>query len=138
MSDTPKKNDVFQNIDDCKEYVFNGTEWVERRSDTPTPRTDAAIGNAQDKSWMDGSLCRQLERELAAVTKERDALKAELGTLGSACDKIRRNARVDLREAAAHIKRLEESGEELFDGWRSDRCNKEKYLARWIQAKEAR
>jgi hypothetical protein len=46
-------------------------------SDTPTPRTDAAIGNAQDKSWMDGSLCRQLERELAAVTKELAEVQGE-------------------------------------------------------------
>jgi hypothetical protein len=37
---------------------------------------------------MDGSLCRQLERELAAATKERD-------------------------EALARIKRLEEAGDAL-------------------------
>jgi len=34
-----------------------------------TPRTDAAIGNSQDRSWMDGTLCRQLERELNAANE---------------------------------------------------------------------
>jgi hypothetical protein len=63
-----------------------------------TPRTDAAIGNAQDKSWMDGTLCRQLERELAAVTKERDNMAFRVNLAESA-----------LATAQARIKRLEEA-----------------------------
>jgi hypothetical protein len=34
-----------------------------------TPRTDAAIGDSQDRSWMDGTLCRQLERELDSANE---------------------------------------------------------------------
>lgn len=44
-------------------------------TDTPTPRTDAAWN---DPTTSMGTLARQLERELLAVTKERDEAKAEL------------------------------------------------------------
>jgi predicted nucleic acid-binding Zn-ribbon protein len=40
-----------------------------------TPRTDAAIGNSQDRSWMDGTLCRQLERELNAANERTKRLE---------------------------------------------------------------
>jgi len=40
-----------------------------------TPRTDAAIWNSQDRSWMDGTLCRQLERELNAANERINRLE---------------------------------------------------------------
>lgn len=36
------------------------------------------------------------------------------------------------------IKRLEEAGNELYDGWRSQRNNMDKYLEAWNKAKEAK
>jgi hypothetical protein len=61
-----------------------------------TPRTDAAIWNSQDRSWMDGTLCRQLERELNAANERikrleeaGDALKSSgyFGGFGDAVNK---------------------------------------------------
>jgi hypothetical protein len=43
-----------------------------------TPRTDAASGNSQDRSWMDGTLCRQLERELNAANERIKRLEEAL------------------------------------------------------------
>ena len=45
-----------------------------------TPRTDAAIGNSQDRSWMDGTLCRQLERELNAANERIKRLEEAVET----------------------------------------------------------
>ena len=36
------------------------------------------------------------------------------------------------------IKRLEEAGNEMYDGWRGERNNKDKYLLAWLKAKEAK
>ncbi len=60
-----------------------------------TPRTDAAMWNSQDNSWMDGTLCRTLERELTAAN-QRCAEKA-----GEAA-----GLRIQLTEARAEIERL--------------------------------
>ena len=46
-----------------------------------TPRTDAAIGNSQDRSWMDGTLCRQLERELNEANERIKQLEEQNYTL---------------------------------------------------------
>jgi hypothetical protein len=108
MSDTPKKGAVFQNIDDCKEYVFNGTEWVERMSDTPTPtpRTDAAAakthGMPEGGPWLyvTSNFARQLERELAAVTKELAVSNADKNLFKASCDL----ANVLLNESVAREK----------------------------------
>ena len=43
----------------------------------------------------------------------------------------------ELNAANQRIKRLEEAGNELYDGWRSQRNNMDKYLEAWNQAKEA-
>jgi hypothetical protein len=43
-----------------------------------TPRTDAAIWNSQDRSWMDGTLCRQIERELNEANERIKRLEGEL------------------------------------------------------------
>jgi hypothetical protein len=63
-----------------------------------TPRTDKAIWNNRDTSWMDGTLCRQLERELNEANKI-----------------IRQQQLMDERMLAMeeHIKRLEKAGDIL-------------------------
>lgn len=43
-----------------------------------TPRTDEAIWNRLDRSWMDGTLCRQLERELNAASERIKRLEEAL------------------------------------------------------------
>lgn len=87
MSDTPKKNDVFQDTDDGKEYVFDGAKWVERGSDTPL--THAAVKAADgyyqplyaDAKGKNKSVhavfAAHLEQRLAAVTKELADTQAE-------------------------------------------------------------
>jgi len=46
-----------------------------------TPRTDAAIGNSQDRSWMDGTLCAQLERELNTTNERIKRLEEALESI---------------------------------------------------------
>ena len=43
-----------------------------------------------------------------------------------------------IRELQERIKRLEEAGNELHDGWRGNRNNMDKYLKAWRKAKEAK
>jgi hypothetical protein len=103
-------------------------------SDTPTPRTDAAEEQSirayekeREAGWpsfpCDGyDFARELERELAAVTKERDI---EIERAWHYRDKW--------QDALARIKRLEEAGDAMAE-----------YIAsgpdvqKWTQAKEAR
>ncbi len=88
-----------------------------------TPRTDEAIGNSQDRSWMDGTLCRQLERELNAANERIRFLIAERDTARRQADqtyKLRKEFAELLgtddveqgvavvREMKERIKRLEE------------------------------
>jgi hypothetical protein len=83
-----------------------------------TPRTDAAIGNSQDRSWMDGTLCRQLERELDSA----NSIIRQQQLLDEA------NLRLQER-----IKRLEEGGDEAIYPF--------EYAARvriWTEAKEVK
>ena len=89
---------------------------------TPTPRTDAAwaktfqddedqcrAGNAATDMRDE---CATLERELAALTAERDQLRAELALGQQNCD----DAYDDLRaERAAAIARAESAEREAFD-----------------------
>jgi hypothetical protein len=52
-----------------------------------TPRTDAAVGDSQDRSWMDGTLCRKLERELnsanARIKLLNDCLETAWGIIAN-------------------------------------------------------
>ena len=128
-----------------------------------TPRTDAAAakthGMPEGGPWLyvTSDFARQLERELAAVTKERDALKAELATLGSACDKIRRSASDEIHVYIARInnktieymtlerehekslfriRRLEEAGDALLMVAKNHGADV--LASAWTQAKEAK
>ena len=53
-----------------------------------TPRTDAAIWNSQDRSWMDGTLCRQIERELNEANKRIKRMEAAGDAMEVYCDAI--------------------------------------------------
>ena len=44
----------------------------------------------------------------------------------------------ELNAANDRIKRLEDAGDDLHDGWRGNRENKDKYLWAWLKAKEAK
>lgn len=104
-------------------------------SDTPTPRTDAEAsdGWSGDAVCVSAEFARQLERELAAVTKERDDALAMLGCY--AMDKSDLNAR---------IKRLEKAFAELEEcDFNPDNCASLEIASARIrsfakQAKEAR
>jgi hypothetical protein len=79
-----------------------------------TPRTDAAVWDEHDPFVAVGHLCRIMERELAAVTQERDAL-------------------------AARVKRLEEAGDAL--AWAVEEYgipHRSQMPAIWRKAKEAK
>jgi hypothetical protein len=45
---------------------------------------------------------------------------------------------MELIAAQQRIKRLEEAGDDLHDGWRGQRNNMDKYLDAWLKAKEAK
>jgi cytochrome c556 len=80
-----------------------------------TPRTDEAVWDEHDPFAAVGHLCRTMERELAAVTQERDAL-------------------------AARIKRLEEAGDTMASAYRQicyDAYD-DQQVDNWFKAKEAK
>ena len=84
-----------------------------------TPISDSTPHNVADL----GMLCRRLERELTAanaIIRQQQLLDEE-------------NLRLQER-----IKRLEEAGDELYEGWIGYGFTKDKHLAAWIKAKEAK
>ena len=100
-----------------------------------TPRTDEQIngkpctrfeilaGDSLRNASVGSEFACTLERELNAanaIIKQQQLLEEE-------------NLRLQER-----IKRLEEAGNELYDGWRSQRNNMDKYLEAWNKAKEAK
>lgn len=97
-----------------------------------TPRTDAYI---KDPSlpMVPAGLARQLERELNEAKKTID-IQHEL--MVTAEKRGADKASEELKMANDYIKRLEEVGDNLYVGWRSERNNKDKYLENWKQAKE--
>jgi len=84
------------------------------------------------------------EQDLAAVTKERDALRVHCTIADQGLDEMY-GLTTRLGEAAARIKRLEEAGDDLAkiigppgsDMWADEPESDRAYLA-WTQAKEAR
>jgi hypothetical protein len=122
-----------------------------------TPRTDAeVVRGGEFLPTPVQFLCRQLERELAAVTKERDEARANVAQLLgqkdlrisdlkgrlALCQEDSARFVKELEAAEARIKRLEEAGDALHDAvWSAldwggthvgDCSNK------WSQAKEAK
>ena len=91
-----------------------------------TPRTDEAIWNRLDRSWMDGTLCRQLERELNAEKQHVTELENRLRALWDKYDGERKHY-------IQHIHRLEEVGDRMVnEGW-----NEPHLAGEWRKAKEA-
>jgi hypothetical protein len=91
-----------------------------------TPRTDRVIKNCNGWHHVPIEAARELERELAAVTKERDI---EIERAWHYRDKW--------QDALARIKRLEEAGDAMakdFSHFWTDRAS----VRDWPQAKEAR
>ena len=84
-----------------------------------TPISDSTPHNVAEL----GMLCRKFERELNAanaIIRQQQLLDEE-------------NLRLQER-----IKRLEEAGDELYEGWIGYGFTKDKHLAAWIKAKEAK
>ena len=97
-----------------------------------TPRTDEAIWNRLDRSWMDGTLCRQLERELNAEKQHVTELENRLRALWDKYDG-------DRKHYMDRIKRLEEAGDKMADllRWQSRMDRKTSPSASaWRKAKE--
>ena len=74
-----------------------------------TPISDSTAHNIADL----GMLCRRLERKLAAT-------------------------RHYLSVVSERVKRLEEAGDALYEGWIGYGFTKDKHLAAWLKAKEAK
>jgi len=74
-----------------------------------TPISDSTAHTVGDL----GMLCRRLERKLAAT-------------------------RHYLAVVSDRVKRLEEAGDALYEGWIGYGFTKDKHLAAWLEAKEAK
>ena len=135
--------ELCQGIEDAMRHAYAKMQWLGRRKPgvrahiidpvmppqpvSDTPRTDE-ISNANGTSWMNGNLCRQLERELNAANdgikrleEENNELRAEEARL------LNTNGELERR-----IKRLIDPGDAMFP-W-SERVGQEF----WNQAKEAK
>ena len=86
-----------------------------------TPISDSIAHNVADL----GMLCRRLERELNVANAENKRLTEKVAQLYEGSEEQKRR-----------IKRLEEAGDDLYDGWRGNRNNMDKYLEAWNRAKE--
>lgn len=85
--------ELCQGIEDAMRHAYAKMQWLGRRkpgvrlnfidpvmsppSVSDTPRTDE-ISNANGTSWMNGNLCRQLERELNAANERIKQLEDSL------------------------------------------------------------
>ena len=88
-----------------------------------TPISDSTAHNIAEL----GMLCRMLERQLNAANVEIEEKRKDVVWLAT--------EKAKLEEC---IKRLEEAGNDLHDGWRGNRNNKDKYFETWNKAKEAK
>lgn len=91
-----------------------------------TPRMKAAQMTAIEH--MTGDVYRvgcDIERELNAANAEIEEKGKDVVWLAT------EKAKLEER-----IKRLEEAGNDLHDGWRGNRNNKDKYFEAWRKAKE--
>ena len=90
---------------------------------TPTPRTDAAIAlTSQHRhddlfgdpefGWVTAGFARTLETELAAITTERDQLRAEVEAANKHCDILKES---NSRACAENERLREERDEALSD-----------------------
>ena len=88
-----------------------------------TPISDSTAHNVTEL----GMLCRRLERELFAATSEIARLTNKVAQLYRGSE-----------EQKQRIKRLEEAGDALYEGWIGYGFTKDKHLAAWLKAKEAK
>ena len=92
-----------------------------------TPRTDAAY-------FKKGATMYDLAGQMKLVEQQLNTATSEIERLRESNFKLREGA----EEQKQRIKRLEEAGNELHDGWRGNRNNMDKYLKAWRKAKEAK
>ena len=126
--------ELCQGIEDAMRHAYAKMKWLGRRKPgvrahiidpvmppqpvSDTPRTDE-ISNASGNSWMNGNLCRQLERELNAANERIKLLEAVVNDPHALWTNwLRGNVKLpvgigDVREYQDRIKRLEKAGEDL-------------------------
>ena len=92
-----------------------------------TPRTDVAY-------FKNGATMYDLAGEMKLVERELNSANAEVDRLTAKVAQLYEGA----EEQNQRIKRLEELGNDLHDGWRGNRNNKDKYFEAWRKAKEAK
>jgi DNA anti-recombination protein RmuC len=96
-----------------------------------TPRTDEAIWNRLDRSWMDGTLCRQLERELNAEKQHVTELENRLRALWD-------NLEYERKHYMEQIRRLEEAGNAMCKEFAAFCPLGSKTRDKWRKAKESK
>ena len=85
-----------------------------------TPRTDAAYFKPHATMYDLAREMKFMEREL------------------NAANEMFRKLNIHALNLTDRIRRLEDAGDDLHDGWRGNRNNKDKYLWAWHKAKEAK
>lgn len=83
----------------------------------------------------------ELEHELAAAVRNVD----EQSELLKSCKEENEEKRLDIiwtmgerAKLMEQVKQLKEAGNELYDGWRGNRNNMDRYLEAWRKAREAK
>lgn len=92
-----------------------------------TPRTDEAY-------FKKGATMYDLAGQMKLVERELNEAHAEIE---EKCKDVVWLA-TEKAKLEDRIKRLENAGDDLHDGWRGNRNNKDKYLWAWHKAKEAK
>lgn len=83
----------------------------------------------------------ELEHELSAAIRQVDEQSELLRLCKEENEEKRKDIIWSMGERAKlidRIDRLEKAGDDLYDGWRGNRNNMDKYLGAWRKAKEAK
>ncbi len=88
---------------------------------------NAVVAEAADRLTLMANL---VARNIEETKKDTAEMQIACETMNGATETIQRLKK--------RIKRLEEAGDNLHDGWRGERNNKDKYLLAWHKAKEAK
>ena len=80
-------------------------------------------------------------RNMISDTPISDSTPHTVGDLGMLCRRLERKlaaTRHYLAVVSDRVKRLEEAGDALYEGWIGYGFTKDKHLAAWLKAKEAK
>lgn len=88
---------------------------------------NAVVAEAADRLTLMANL---VARHIEETKKDTQEMQTACETMNGATETIQR-----LKD---RIKQLEEAGNDLHDGWRGNRNNKDKYFEAWRKSKEAK